>query len=64
MTKISIAQDVMILQMTMILCSFMLGLGVGPCVEKLLQRLEAALERMEKKFLTNQKHKNRGKGKP
>ena len=35
MTKISIAQDVMILQMTMVLCSFMLGLAIAPWIDKL-----------------------------
>lgn len=35
MTRISIAQDVMILQMTMILCSIMIGMTIAPWVDKL-----------------------------
>ncbi len=35
MTRISIAQDVMILHITMVVCSIMVGLTAAPWVDKL-----------------------------
>ncbi len=35
MTRISIAQDIMILHITMVVCSIMVGLTIAPWVDKL-----------------------------
>lgn len=35
MTRISVAQDIMILQVTMVVCSIMVGLTMAPWVDKL-----------------------------